>query len=126
MYAAADVFVFPTLGDTFGLVVSEAMACGLPVIATTAAGEISERVADGVNGFLVPPADSDALLERMTVLAQDPALRRRMGQASRDKVSGQTPDLWAEAFEEAIDKILAMPRIADTRPSRRPRGSAAR
>ena len=112
---ASDVFVFPTLGDPFGMVVSEAMACGLPVIATTAAGEISERVAEGVNGFLVPPADSDALLERMTVLVQDPALRRRMGQASRDKVSDQTPDLWAEAFEAAIDSILAMPRIRDIR-----------
>ncbi len=117
-YAASDVFVFPTLGDPFGMVVLEAMACGLPVIATTASGEIEERVEDGKNGFLVPPADSGALLACMTSLLGDPELRRRMGRASAEKVAGQTPELWADAFESAIEKILAMPRARDTRPRR--------
>jgi len=125
MYAAADVFVFPTLGDTFGLVVSEAMAFGLPVIATTAAGEIAGRVVKGINGFLVPPADSGALLERMRVLARDTELRHRMGKASLDKVADQTPNLWAEAFESAIDKILAMP-PQDIRPGGRVQHRAAK
>jgi glycosyltransferase involved in cell wall biosynthesis len=118
LYAASDVFVFPTLGDTFGLVVPEAMACGLPVIATTASGEIHDRVADGVNGFLVPPSDSGALLERMALLARDEALRRRMGGASADTVAGQTPGLWAEAFERAVEKILSMSPIRNE-PSKR-------
>jgi glycosyltransferase involved in cell wall biosynthesis len=116
IYAAADVFVFPTLGDTFGLVVSEAMACELPVIATTATGEIGSRVEDGVNGFLVPPADSDALLERMTLLTDDRELRRQMGAASAEKVAGQTPELWAQAFECAIERTVSMPRARDARP----------
>jgi glycosyltransferase involved in cell wall biosynthesis len=115
LYAASDVFVFPTLGDPFGMVVLEAMACGLPVIATTAAGEIAERVTEGVNGFLVAPASSDQLLERMTVLAQDKSLREAMGAASVRKVARQSPDTWAEAFERALDKILAMPRTSDSR-----------
>ena len=55
LYAAADVFVFPTLGDPYGLVVDEAMACSLPIISTSAAGEIRDRVESGVNGFVVPP-----------------------------------------------------------------------
>lgn len=125
LYAAADVFVFPTLGDSFGLVVSEAMACGLPVIATTASGEIAGRVTEGVNGFLVPPADSGALLERMSLLACDPELRRRMGEASRERVAGQTPDLWAAAFEQAIATILEMPRVHDARAGRRYRALGA-
>jgi len=125
LYAAADVFVFPTLGDTFGLVVSEAMACGLPVVATTACGEIEGRVSEGVNGFLVPPADSKALLERMSLLARDPELRRRMGEASREKVAGQTPHLWAEAFEQAIGTIVETPRVRDSRPRRRDRARSA-
>jgi glycosyltransferase involved in cell wall biosynthesis len=54
LHAAADVFVFPTLGDPFGLVVLEAMACGLPVIPTSAAGDIADRIEEGVNGFVVP------------------------------------------------------------------------
>jgi glycosyltransferase involved in cell wall biosynthesis len=116
LYAASDVFVFPTLGDPFGMVVLEAMACGLPVIATTAAGEISDRVVEGVNGFLVAPASSDQLLERMTVLARDENLREAMGAASVRKVAGQSPGAWAEAFEQAVGKILAMPRTSDHRP----------
>jgi glycosyltransferase involved in cell wall biosynthesis len=118
LYAASDVFVFPTLGDPFGMVVLEAMACGLPVVATTAAGEISERVVEGVNGFLVAPASSDQLLERMTVLARDEDLREAMGAASVRKVARQSPDAWADAFELALDKILAMPRTGDSRSAR--------
>jgi glycosyltransferase involved in cell wall biosynthesis len=108
-YAASDVFVFPTLGDPFGMVVLEAMACGLPVIATTASGEIGERVVDGVNGFLVPPASSDQLVDRMELLAREHELRRRMGRASLEKVAGQSPQQWAESFEQAIASIVAMP-----------------
>jgi glycosyltransferase involved in cell wall biosynthesis len=124
LYAASDVFVFPTLGDPFGMVVLEAMACGLPVVATTAAGEISERVVEGVNGFLVAPASSDQLLERLTVLARDEDLREAMGAASVRKVARQSPDQWAEAFEQALDKILAMPRTSDSRPVGALRGPA--
>jgi glycosyltransferase involved in cell wall biosynthesis len=120
-YAASDVFVFPTLGDPFGMVVLEAMACGLPVIATTASGEIGERVVDGVNGFLVPPASSDQLFERMNLLAREAELRRRMGAASVEKVAGQTPDQWAESFEQAIANILAMPPARDSQPTSIPR-----
>jgi glycosyltransferase involved in cell wall biosynthesis len=115
LYAAADVFVFPTLGDTFGMVVSEAMACGLPIIATSASGEIRDRVSDGFNGFVVPPADSEALRERMLLLAQDPEQRIVMGDASRRRVQGQTPDTWAHAFETAIGRTLDLPQMRGRR-----------
>jgi glycosyltransferase involved in cell wall biosynthesis len=118
IYAASDVFVFPTLGDPFGMVVLEAFACGLPVIATTASGEIRDRVKDGANGFLVPPADSDALVDRMELLARDEALRRRMSKAAIAKVAGQSPELWAEAFERAIEKITSMSPIRNERSKR--------
>jgi glycosyltransferase involved in cell wall biosynthesis len=111
LYAASDVFVFPTLGDPFGLVVLEAMACGLPVVASSASGEIRDRVGEGVNGFIVEPANVRQLLDRMSVLARDAELRRRMGKAGADRVAGQTPDLWAEAFERAVVNIIAMPSV---------------
>ena len=109
IYAAADVFVFPTLGDPFGMVVPEAMACGLPVISTSAAGEIRDRVIDGVNGFIVPPGESTALRERMDGLARDDHLRKRMGLAAAAHVAGQSSLVWAETFEDAIKKTLAAP-----------------
>jgi glycosyltransferase involved in cell wall biosynthesis len=118
LYGASDVFVFPTLGDPFGMVVLEAMACGLPVIATTASGEIADRVVEGVNGFQVPPADTPQLVDRMTLLACDEQLRRRMGRASVERVAGQTPELWAEAFERAVARILSMPPVRESRGSR--------
>jgi glycosyltransferase involved in cell wall biosynthesis len=104
-YSLADVFVFPTLGDPYGLVVDEAMACSMPVITTTEAGEIAERVKDGVNGYVVPPEDSSALAERMEYLASDPDLRVRMGAAGYEQIHHQTPTCWAEAFEEAVDRL---------------------
>jgi glycosyltransferase involved in cell wall biosynthesis len=110
LYGAADVFVFPTLGDPFGMVVPEAMACGLPVIATSASGEIGERVSDRVNGFIVPPAESDVLRERMLQLAESAALRTTMREESRRRVEGQSPDSWADAFEAAVARTLELPK----------------
>jgi 1,2-diacylglycerol 3-alpha-glucosyltransferase len=106
-YAASDVFVFPTLGDPYGLVVDEAMAAQLPIISSTAAGEIRERVVDGVNGFLVPPADASALADAMVRLAQDSGLRDEMGTRSYEMISPFTPESWAEAFEIAAEDIVA-------------------
>ena len=107
LYASGDVFVFPTLGDPYGLVVDEAMAAGLPVISTTAAGEIRERVLDGVNGYLVPPDDPRALAAAMQRLATDAGLRSQMGARSAEIIRAYTPDRWAAAFEEAVDGIMS-------------------
>jgi len=105
-YAIADVFVFPTLGDTYGLVVDEAMACSLPVISTSAVGEIHDRIEDGVNGYIVPPEDSAVLADRMLRLVRDPELRERMGKVSAEKIAGRTPERWAEDFEKIVNAIL--------------------
>ena len=112
MYAASDIFVFPTLGDPYGLVVDEAMAAGLPVISTTSAGEIHERVHDGENGYLVPADDATALAIAMRRLGSDPALRSRMGTRSAEMIAPYTPDRWAEQFEIAVDAIVASAPIA--------------
>jgi glycosyltransferase involved in cell wall biosynthesis len=111
LYAAGDVFVFPTLGDPYGLVIDEAMAAGLPVVSTSAAGEICERVVDGVNGYIVKPNDPEALAAAMRRLAIDPALRCQMGARSAEIIAPYTPDRWAEDFEKAIDGILLSRRV---------------
>lgn len=81
-FRRADVFVLPTLADSFGLVHLEAMACGVPVITTPHCGSL---VRDGVDGFIVPIRDSGSLADRLQQLIEDRALRRQMGAAARQR-----------------------------------------
>ncbi len=84
-YARASVFVMPSYYETFGISVIEAMAFGLPVVASNAGG-LPEVVQDNVTGILVPPKDPDALADAIVRLLRDPALRRRLGNAGRERV----------------------------------------
>ena len=67
--AAADVFVFPSLFEGSAVVTYEALACGLPSVVTPNAGSV---VRDGLEGFVVPPRDVEALAARMEQLGDDP------------------------------------------------------
>ena len=109
-YAAADVFVFPTLGDPHGHVVEEAQAARLPIIATSEAGEIRSRVMEEESGFIVPPRDSGALSARMLALASDPALRAAMGGRGYEHAATLDHGTWAADFERFVAAALALPR----------------
>lgn len=106
LYAAADVFVFPTLGDPWGLVVEEAMASGLAVVSTTAAGEIRDRIRDSETGWIVPPDDATSLAAAMSRYLEDPSMAGRMGAAARDSVLWRTPERWADEFEEFVARVI--------------------
>jgi glycosyltransferase involved in cell wall biosynthesis len=80
-FLSADIFVFPTLSDGFGLVLLEAMAAGLPVICTPNCGDI---VRHGENGFVVPIRDAPALAEAVSLLVNDRRLRDAMGARARE------------------------------------------
>ncbi len=82
LYHRADVFCLPTLGDCLPMVLSEAGAVGLPLVSTDV-GAIGEIVRDGDTGILVPVSDPPALAAALHRLADDPALRRQMGEAAR-------------------------------------------
>jgi glycosyltransferase involved in cell wall biosynthesis len=89
------------------------MSCSLPVISTERAGQIRERLADGVEGFVIPPENSAALLDRMERLVVDADLRRKMSKASVRRVAQYTPEYWAEQFEDTISYVLTSPRGSD-------------
>lgn len=82
---SSDVFVLPSFQEGMPNAVLQAMACGLPIVAT-AISSIPALVEDGVNGFLVPPGDMDALAAAVSRLALDRPLRERMGVENRRKV----------------------------------------
>jgi glycosyltransferase involved in cell wall biosynthesis len=84
LYENADLFVFPTLGDCLPIAVMEAMAAGLPVVATCV-GALDEEVEDGRTGYIVPPGDVEALTSRALQLVKDADLRRHMGAAGRGR-----------------------------------------
>ena len=81
LYRDADIFVLPTRGDCFPQAIAEALACGLPVVATGVGG-IAEMVHEGVNGWLVPSGSPRDLARAIESLVTDESLRRRMGSAS--------------------------------------------
>lgn len=99
-YQAADLYVHATKADTFPTTILEAMACGLPVIASNVGG-IPEQVEDEVTGFLVPVVNSAALAERIELILQNTALRNAMGAAALQKVQSEY------SLETQINRYLA-------------------
>jgi glycosyltransferase involved in cell wall biosynthesis len=85
LIAAADLLILPSLAEAFGLVLTEALYLGTPVVATRVGG-IPEIVDDGIDGTLVPPADSRALAQAILELLENPEKRRRVAGAGREKV----------------------------------------
>lgn len=84
VYVQGSVFVLPSLADGFGMVVPQAMACGLPVIVTENVGA-ADIVADGADGYVVPIRDVAALKNKIRYLYENPAARQRMSDAAVTK-----------------------------------------
>lgn len=105
--AETDVFAFPTELDTFGYAAIEAMAAGVPVVATRTGG-VPEVVADGVTGLLVDPGDGDQLREALQRLLRNPGERLAMGEAGRVRAETRfdarvTTAQLVEVLREAVD-----------------------
>lgn len=104
--ATGDLFAFPSHQEGFPLTLLEAMAVGLPVVATEIDGPV-EILKDGINGRLVPDDDPDRLAEAMGELIGDRDGARRLGAAARDlALSEYGPDALARRLEAALDRML--------------------
>lgn len=103
-YAQADVFVLPSLEEGFGLVVLEAMRAGLPVIITSAVGA-KDFVTDGVEGWVVPPADPEALREKIRWMQLQPTERQAMGRSAAERA--RSAGGWAASARRLVDVLSA-------------------
>jgi glycosyltransferase involved in cell wall biosynthesis len=104
-YARADVLVLPSLFDCTPIVLMEAMAASLPIIASHVGG-IPEVVTEGEDAILCPPNDPDALAEAFEALARDPTTRARLGATGRRNVERFSWDrvlpLWIDLFDQVV------------------------
>lgn len=106
-YALAEALVFPTHTDPWGLVVNEAMACGLPVIATDVAGCVADLLRDGENGYVVRAGDREGLSRAMGRLLSAAELQKeQMRHRSLEISSRFTPQAWAEGVVRAAASVL--------------------
>jgi glycosyltransferase involved in cell wall biosynthesis len=101
-YLDADVFVFPSFVEGFGMVSLEAMASGLPVIVTEHSRGV---VRDGVDGFVLPSGDVAALVARMAQMAASAELRRMMGTNARERAREYTWDRFGSELEHWLRTI---------------------
>jgi glycosyltransferase involved in cell wall biosynthesis len=101
LYAAHDVFVFPSLVEGMPLTLLEAMASGMPVVTTETCG-MADVVQDGVNGLLVPPEDSEGLADAVERICLSADLRKHLGQAAQTAMRQYT---WEHVVEK-LEKIL--------------------
>ncbi len=104
-YASADIFLFPSVREGFGLAVAEAMACGLPVVATNGSA-LPELIDHGRGGFLCSVGDVDCFARQINRLASMPALRREMGQYNRQRVEERfTRSRMIRQYRELFEQV---------------------
>lgn len=106
LYNQADIFLFPSIREGFGLAIAEAMACGLPII-TSNCSALPELVDNNKGGYLCEVGDVEAFSERVKRLAQSPQLRKEMGQYNRIKAENffaldRMVSSYKALFEEAL------------------------
>ena len=108
IYVISDAVVFPSLYDeTWARAVNEAMACGLPIIASRKVGATGDIVRDGINGFVVKEGDVEELADKMRLLVTDRELRKKMGEASKEIIKGWTYEAALPNFIRAVEYAIA-------------------
>ncbi|WP_199615471.1 glycosyltransferase family 4 protein [Paenibacillus alkalitolerans] len=110
LYAASDVFLFPSATETFGNVVLESLASGTPVIGADAGG-VKDNVRHGGTGLLCPPGDAGAFSRALLELYRNAGLRARLGSAGREYAMSQS---WDRVFSRLLDSYRSVPHAEQT------------
>lgn len=103
VFQSADIFVYPSLHEGSALAIYEALASGLPVITTPNSGSV---VRDGVDGFIVPIRDVEALKEKILLLYQDKVIRDRMGLQARKRAESFTWQAYRQKLGTLVQNII--------------------
>lgn len=106
-YGLASCLVLPSVSETWGLVVNEALAAGLPVLVSHRCGCVPELVRPGWNGYLCDPLDIGDMSRSMAVLSSPAVDIDAMGAASRRIVALYTPETWAQSLADCIERTSA-------------------
>lgn len=109
-YGLASCLVLPSVSETWGLVVNEAMAAGLPVLVSYRCGCVPELVRPGWNGYLCDPLDIAGLARLMAIMSSSAVDIAAMGAASRRIVALYTAETWAQGLADCIERTLARSR----------------
>ncbi len=117
-YGLASCLILPSLSETWGLVVNEAMAAGLPVIVSHRCGCVAELVRPGFNGYVVDPLDVEGMARTMGVMSSTLVDCASMGEASRKIVALYTPETWAYSLADCIERTSAACRAPGLKPAR--------
>jgi len=104
-YNSATVYCLLSIQEGMSMTILEAMACGLPVVASVNTGA-ADIITDGVDGFLVPIRDPYAVAEKLLILYNNPALRREMGDRARERVSKLSWDNYGDSIEQEYRRLL--------------------
>lgn len=105
-YGLAEMLIFPTHSDPWGLVVNEAMASGLPIITTSVAGCAADLVENGRNGFVVDAGAADQLACAMDLLTRNCEMRSRFAAHSEQKIRGYSPAACAQGLAAAAESLV--------------------
>ncbi|MEG3900569.1 glycosyltransferase family 4 protein [Microcoleus sp. B4-C5] len=104
-FQQADIFVFPTFEDVWGMVVPEAMVFGKPVLCSNGAASC-ELIMSGENGYIFDPSSAKELAEKMQFFLDAPNLIESMGERSRQIISQKTPETAAKAYVEVTSFLM--------------------
>ncbi len=106
-YAVADIFVFPSANEPWGLIVNEVMCSALPIIASEEIGAAADLLRNGENGFTYPSGNISRLGSHLRTLLLDPKLRQRMGRKSRSMIEHWDYEHCVEGIQSALKQIRA-------------------
>ncbi len=104
-FQQADIFVFPTFEDVWGMVVPEAMVFGKPVLCSNGAASY-ELIVSGENGYIFDPSSAKELADKMQIFLDNPDLIESMGERSRQIISQKTPETAAKAYVEVTSFLM--------------------